>query len=471
MPDSQDDGMHRIFDFLRTDDLPRVSARLYGVELRYYTFWALVMGAIEGNLAGIVVKKTFGASDLLTSIVWAAPIFVNTLNILWGVAIRGRRRLRMVVLLTSGAVLCISSIAITSPAWESWGGWIFALQIGLTHVFMSGLLTLRSSIWQANYPQAYRGRIIGRLQTIRFTVVPLSSVVIATLFDWDPGYYRFVYPAAALVGLLALVPLRHYRIRGERRELREYRAHVERLNGPVERGHAGLWAGLKEASAILRHDANFRRYMLAQFTLGSANFFTDPILVVVLTGQWLFGYLASNLMMLGIPGVFIWLSIRFWAPYFDRVGVVHFRVINTGIWIAAYVCVAVSMIIIGITGSALLWIAIPILCVGRMLNGMGRGGGAIAWSIGHLQFARQHQVDLYMSIHVALTGLRALVMPLLGAGLNQLLGNASFAVAVVISIAAHLLFRRLARLDREAVGPGATQARGREVASASADVT
>jgi hypothetical protein len=463
--------MRRFFDFLRTDDMPRVAARLYGIELRHYALWTVVMGGIEGNIASIVVKKTFGASDLLTSVVWAAPIFVNTLNVLWGVVIRGRRRLRTLLLLTGGVLACTCSIAFTSPEWRPWGGWIFALQIGLTHVFMSGLLTLRSSIWKMNYPDAYRGRIIGRLQTVRFTVTPLSGIVIASLFDWNPAFYRFVYPGIAFAGLCAVILLRHFRIRGETRELRRYHAHLERVNGAAENNRAGLWTGLKEAAGILRIDRTFRRYMLAQFTLGSANFFTDPVLVVVVTGQLLFGYLASNVIMLVIPGVFIWLSIRFWAPYFDRVGVVRFRVSNTAVWIGAYVCVAISMLIVGFTGRTLLWIALPILIIGRMLNGMGRGGGAIAWSIGHLQFARPHQVDLYMAIHVALTGLRGLTMPLLGAAANSMLGNASFFIAVGISITAHLLFRRLAREDRASARRSAAEARGLGPATAKANAT
>jgi len=463
--------MQRVFDFLRTDDIPPMARSNYVRELSYFTLWMAVGGAIEGNLAAIVVKKTFGASNLLTSIVWAAPIFMMALNLFWGVVIRGRRRRPLLFLLTGCAALLIGSIALTSPEWRPWGGWLFALQIGVTHLFVTGLVTLQASIWQVNYPNSHRGRIIGRLQTVRFLVVPLSGAVIATLFDWNPNHYRFVYPGVALVGLLALLPLRRFRIRGERRELRDLRAHLARADNNINRGHTRFWTGLKEAGAIVREDAGFRRYMLAQFTIGSANFFTDPVLLAVLTGQLLFGYFASNLLMQVLPGLCSWLAIRFWAPYFDRVGVLRFRVANCQVWMAAYVCVAVSTLIIGSAGGTLLWTAIPILVVARVLKGAAHGGGTIAWSIGHLHFAREHQVDLYMAIHVALTGLRALIMPLLGSFANHALGNASFAIAIAISFTAFLLFRRLAREDPEAARPGEAEAREREAAAAGANVT
>lgn len=432
--------MRRLFDFLRTNDLPLLSRVNFAFERNHYMLWTLALGAIEGNLAAIVAAKTFGASKLLASLVWSAPIVMMVFNIFWGVAIRGRRRIHVLTTLTLCASVLAASIAFASPAWKPWGGWLFLLQIAATHFFVTGLVTLRSSMWQVNYPAASRGSIIGRLQTVRFLFVPLSGAVVARVFDVAPELYRYVYPAAALLGLASLLPLRRFRIRGEKREIREFREHTQ------TRSHAGLVAGVREAVGILKHDHKFRRYMIAQFTLGSANFFTDPVLVIVIVTQLGFGYLASNLLMAIIPGLCSWIAIGFWAPWFDRVGVLRFRIVNCAVWTGAYVCVAASMLIIGVSGQ-LLWIAIPILVLGRILKGVAHGGGLIAWSIGHIHFARKHQSDLYMSIHVGLTGLRALVMPGIGLLANQWLGGGSFAIAIFIAATALLLFRRLASDD------------------------
>ena len=440
--------MQRVFEFLRTTDVPTMSRPNFVRERAHYMLWALVLGAVEGNLAGIVAKKTFAASDTLMSIVWAAPIVMMSLNVFWGVIIRGRRRKRLYITLTCCAAALIGTIAFASPTWHPWGGWVFALQIALTNLFVSGLITLRSSMWQVNYPDTHRGRIIGRLQTIRFLFVPLSGAAIAALFDHDPEHYRWIYPAAAVLGLVSLLPLRHFRVRGETREIIEYRAHL-RETAPAERPRGPrLLTGVVEAFGIMRHDHAFRRYMAAQFTLGAANFFTDPVLLAVVTGTLALDYFSSNLIMAVIPGVCSWLAIGFWSPYFDRVGVLRFRVANCMMWVAAYCAVALSMLIVGLTGSSLLWLAIPILILGRVLKGTAHGGGLIAWSIGHLHFARQHQVDLYMSIHVALTGIRALVMPQLGLLANRMLGNGSFAIAILIAAAALWQFRGLARREQ-----------------------
>jgi len=440
--------MRRVLDFLRTDDLPLRARPSYRIELRHFLFWGVVVGAVEGNLAGIVASKTFGASRLLTSIVWATPIVVNILNLFWGLVIRGHRRVPVFITLAACALGSLASVSLTSTEWR-WGGWCFAAQLGLTHIFFSGLLTLRSSIWRANYPRTHRARITGRLQTLRLVVVLCAGAVISSLFDRSPAYYRYVYPLVVLIGLLSLIPLFRLRIQGEPRELRAYRARRQKLADSGARGGGRIMDGLRETLAILKRDVAFRRYMLGQFFLGAANFFTEPVLLTVLVTQIGLGYFASSVVMVQIPMILMLVTIRYWARYFDRVGVVRFRVLNSSLWLAAYACVAAAMWMIGVGGRPWLFAAISILVVSRVINGVCRGGGQIAWNIGHLHFARDHQVELYMGIHVALTGMRGLLMPILGGLANEYLGNISFAIAIPLSGIAVWAFKRVAALERD----------------------
>jgi hypothetical protein len=459
--------MRRIVDYLRADDLPLMTRPNYGRELRHMPLWAVVVGAIEGNIASIVVSNTFGGSSLLTTAVWAIPLLANVLNLFWGVMIRGRRRVPTFLFLAGCALVCIFSISLTPSAWE-WGGWCFAGQLAVTHFFMSGLITLRTGLWKVNYPQSHRAQIAGRLQSLQFTMTLMTGAALGLLFDRQAQYYRYVYPAVALMGLLSLLPLRRLRIRGEGRELRDLREHLARTNPPAENNQqSGLWGGLNEAASILRQDRTFARYMFAQFLLGSANFIVDPVLINVLTKHlFVRMYFIPSLLMYQIPVVLLLITIRYWARFFDRVGVLRFRVYNSGLWIGAHMCITAAMLIIGSNGPAGLWIAVPLLVCGRVFNGTARGGGTIAWHLGHLHFAGQHQADLYMSIHVALTGLRALVMPLAGWLVHRQLGWGTFLVAVGLALIAHVLFRRLWHADRRAAL--AREARGQELTTSAA---
>jgi hypothetical protein len=85
---------------------------------------------------------------------------------------------------------------------------------------------------------------------------------------------------------------------------------------------------------------------------------------------------------------------------------------------------------------------------GRVFEGLAQSGGAIAWNIGHLHFAEDDKAELYMGIHVSLTGLRGLVAPFLGTFLFHLIGAGVFAVGFIISFVGYVIFSGLARDER-----------------------
>ncbi|RMF83663.1 MAG: MFS transporter [Planctomycetota bacterium] len=425
-------------EFLRSDDLPPMSRLSFVWEQRYFLLWGCVTGAVEGNIAAIVAKKTFEAPDALASFIWGLPITMNLVNLVWGAWLRGRRIVPTLRLLTLCAAVCVASIALTPRTWGVVGALIFAAQLALTHFLFSGLLTVRVAIWRANYPPSHRARITGRIQTLRFLIVLAGGAIVSTLFDVNPDSYRLIYIAVAALGLSSVIVAGRLRIRGEARALAHQRESETPRGGP-----RGIVASLREAGAILRGDRAFARYMAAQFLLGSANFFTDGVLVTELSGRMEFGYYFTNLFMLQIPTVLMLVAIRPWSQYIDRRGVVRFRVVSTALWLASYACVCAAMLLAQYGAAAWLWAALALLAAGRIINGVCRGGGSLAWSLGHLHFARPEQAEIYMGIHVGLTGLRGLLMPNIGAAVNALAGNASFAIPVALAAIALWMFRRI----------------------------
>ena len=200
--------MPRFFSFLRSADIPFLARPNYRIEFRHYMLWSTLVAAIEGNIAAIVVKKTFHAEPWLVSLVWAIPIFVNTLNLVWGVLLRGRPRRPTMMVLAACAAGVALTVAFTPNEWEFWGGVIFAAQLFGAHICLSGLITVRAAVWKANYPTADRARITSRLQMLRFLVVLAAGASIGLIFDWRPEAYRYVYPTVTALGFLSLLPLR-----------------------------------------------------------------------------------------------------------------------------------------------------------------------------------------------------------------------------------------------------------------------
>jgi hypothetical protein len=136
---------------------------------------------------------------------------------------------------------------------------------------------------------------------------------------------------------------------------------------------------------------------------------------------------------------------------FDGAGVVRFRVLNAIIWTLAGAFGGLGALVIAVTdvGDSLpmFVLAVSFIGISRVFEGLGKGGGAIAWNLGHLHFAAPAKAEIYMGIHVFLTGLRGIVAPFLGTLLYMTIGPGAFAVAVSSSLIGVMMFVSLARRE------------------------
>jgi len=110
-----------------------------------------------------------------------------------------------------------------------------------------------------------------------------------------------------------------------------------------------------------------------------------------------------------------------------------------------------------LTGS--LWLFL----LPRLLQGISRGGGVLAWQLGHHDFADRRMVALYMGIHVTLTGVRGAigaylaVLMLDGVHLEGLhitgMGSSIFLVTAILTIISQFGFITLDRSIRHQSKP------------------
>ncbi len=438
-----------------------MARRPYVIEVQHFLLWGLFAGLIEGTVSAVVVSKTFGASSLLITVVQATPAFANLVSIIWGAMIVGRPKLPAFLALACASVAVTLSVAFTphSPM----GGWIFALQICLARAFMSGVVTTRASLWKSNYPKSHRGRITANLQIVR-TLMSLPVILGGgLLFDLRPDAYHWFYPIVAVLGALGLLFLKGERVRGERRALNE-RANADDAEPIADSGViqpfslVALISPTKLFSRmgqVLRDDPRFARYCKAQMCIGSANLMAMPVNTIVLTKVMHLSYTSSNALLDLIPRAVTILMLPVWARHFDRVGVLRFRTSNSLCWCGSLLFCGFGAMLAAwhntsngnthhpVTGYFL--VGILFYGVGRLFEGLAQSGGAIAWNIGHLHFAEDDKAELYMGIHVSLTGLRGLIAPFVGTLVYELCGWWVFMLGFAISYVGYIIFTRLAR--------------------------
>ncbi len=465
--------------------LPKLTRHTYRLEMLHMAMWGGVVAMLEGGIAAVIIAKTFHGSPFQISVVRATPVVTNMLSIGWGMLAVTRPKVPLLMVACGGAVVAMAGTALV-PADLAWSGWLFALQLVLARIFLSGTATLRTAIWKANYPTAVRGRLAGRLQLqgsfSRLVSLYLSSWVLDLdpaktnlwvprwLAEWlhldmarhlwrvpdllvywgGPEAYRWLYPMLAIVGGVAIVLLKFIRVRGDKLLTRQMLNEGEL--GPISpRARAlepySLTAVLtpvepiRRMIEILKRDKAFRIYQTAQMFSGAGNLLIDPILVVIFTQKLMMNYTQSTLMLDIVPIVLSLFTVTLWARLYDRWGLPKYRVINGGFWTIRMILTAAAVVctqyLLDVPhGYALV---VGIFVFAQVLNGIAQGGGGIAWNLGHLHFAKPEEAELYMGLHATLTGVRGW-LGFAGLPLYVWGGWPVFAVAAFMSLIGFVLY-------------------------------
>jgi hypothetical protein len=277
------------------------------------------------------------------------------------------------------------------------GVWMLVAAQISARLALSGVITLRSVIWTVNYPREARGRVTSRLQFITILTMTSTSLLGAWLLDADPRSFRVVYGVGAALAVLGVLAFSRVKLVDEPAQLaREVQGELD-ATGTSPAGLASAWR-------LLRGDPMFARYQGCQFLLGVSNMMIEAPLIYLVSRELQASYTTSIALTLAIPLGLSLVTLPLWAAYIDRVHISEFRARHSWIWV-----IAQGFTWLGAVQGSLAWIA-----VGRILLGIGRGGGSLAWQLGHNDFAKLENVGLYMGVHVTLTGLRGAFAPFLG---------------------------------------------------------
>ena len=381
--------------------MPPMLRRNYARELQAIALLPLMLGAIQAGTMTVVLKKTFtdvpglseGTLDLLVAAIGASAAFGNITSGFWAAIAHGRGKIRFLVWLICSTSLFVGLLALVPRTAE--GAIVFVGLIFAAWISWSGVVTIRTAVWRANYPDADRAKIAGKLATVQVIVMALAGFIIGQALDISVDAFRIVFPALALFGFLGAACYLRIRLRGQRRLMR-----MEHEGAIGERPRLNPLTIV----SVLANDRRYAAYMLCMFIFGIGNLMIGPTLAIVLTDEFNVTYLMGIFVTSIIPLLIMPFAIAVWAPLLDRVHVVTFRAIHA--W--AFVLLAL-LVFLGVQFH-IFWI----LLFAAVAQGIGFGGGVLAWNLGHQHFAPPHRDTQYMSVHVMLTGIRGIFAPFIG---------------------------------------------------------
>ncbi|MFH2204747.1 MAG: MFS transporter [Elusimicrobiota bacterium] len=258
--------------------------------------------------------------------------------------------------------------------------WTFVAAVGIGHMLLPLRIPFLTEIYHENYPARRRGTY----HSMSLAAAQLTTVVFSYLAGkWltaDLEAWRWIMliiaAGAAASGLL-----------------------VGRIPSSPPRTERG--AGLLTAFKWAWKDPVFGYLLAVWFIFGFANLWIMPIRISYLAGDLGLSPAAVAMLAAVIPEAARLVFLPLWAYLFDRMNFIVMRMLlnsffAVGIWIFFTAETA--------TGIAL----------GALLHGIGFAGGRLAWALWVTKMVPQERSAQYMSVHLALTGVRGTFGPMLG---------------------------------------------------------
>ena len=369
---------------------------------------------LEGGVVGVIAAKVYQVSPLTLAIISAAPMFANLSSFAWNRVASGRPKVSLACLLQVGILLCVLAVAI-APINDT-GAVVLVASMIISRILVAGLVTIRSVIWSLNYARSKRAQATGQLQMIASLVTVIIASAVGPFLDRYPDGMPWLYAVGVLAGLIGIAFFRRVTVIGEAEHLqKESEASSQRRQSV-------------SFVTILCNDRRFAKYQMSMFAAGFGNMLIEAPLIFLITRELAASYATSIALTMVIPFTISLVSLPLWARYLDRVHVAQFRARQSLLWV-----VALILTMLGAVLGSILWLAIS-----RVVMGIARGGGSLAWQLGHNDFAKPDQLSAYMGIHVTLTGVRGAIAPLLGMLLYSNLGGISGDGAWVFALAAFI---------------------------------
>ncbi|MET0291056.1 MAG: MFS transporter [Steroidobacteraceae bacterium] len=372
-----------------------VALALYRRESLSWGLIGFTLGLVEGATAAVLLKKQYEGQaspevvNLAVAFVSGAPALSNVVSFLWANLAHGRERVRLMVALFAGFALLVGLIGLSPRA--SHGLTLTVLSVIAARVLWSGILTVRSAVWTANYPRTVLARITGRIVVVTSLGIAAAAALAGWLLESRPEFTRWLYAAAALSGLVAAWLYRQMRVR------REY-ALISAENAALGQSQVFSLGVMRQ---ILRDDPAYRRYMAWLGVYGAGNLMLSAQFVIVFSDQLQLSSAKQIGVLAIVPLLSIPLFTPWWARQFDAGHVIEYRARQCWALIAA---IALLILAVFTRVEALLWF-------GALMLGASTAGANLGWNLGHSDFASLGRMQQYMGVNVTLTGMRGLIAP------------------------------------------------------------
>ncbi len=279
------------------------------------------------------------------------------------------------------------------------------------------------------YRNEHFGRLYGYATTLNKVVMLVVMLLYGILLDIDNFAFTYIFPVVALMGVLSVYLLSMI-------DFKEKHSVVlikESFFKSVKKSFSNMVSILKNNKPYLHFEAGFMLYGFA--------FMISVTVITIYFDKALHLNYSSVAFYKNIYNIIAIALLPFFSKLIDRIDPRKFAMITFASIMLFILSLALTDFFpqnIEVLGIKLYYTMIPYL----IFHSIFAATMSLSWSIGSAYFCRSSEAGDYQSVHLSLTGLRAVFAPIFGVITYELFGFfATFMLAVgVLLIAIVLMF-------------------------------
>lgn len=379
----------------------RTRIAFLGTSLLGMPFWAIY------TLLLFILYKDLHATPLqITTFIILRPL-VSMFSIYWSAHVDKRRdRLRANILWASllGPFPFLFFPVIDNP-------WYIILSSALYMTLYRGVYPAWMEILKLNLPDGLRQKVVSYGTTFSFVGGGLLSLWIGHLLDDHYQIWRWIFPIAALMSIVAT--LLQWRIP----ILSNQNITQEITTAPQTTFLSQVMKPWRNVWDLMLNRPDFRRFQLGYMLGGFGLVIFQPALPAFFIDTLNLSYTELTTAITLCKGIAFALTSSFWARWLRQVNIYQF---------ASVVALLVSIFPLLLISAQwhLLWVYVAYLIYGVM-----QSGSELSWHLSGPIFAKGEDSSTYSSVNLAVVGLRGCIAPMLGSILV-----AAFSPVVVLLI-------------------------------------
>lgn len=345
-------------------------------------FWGLFY------LLPIILYKDLHASSLQITLMVALKPLASLLSPYWSQRVHTTRE-RLIPNLIWGNIIKFTPFLffpfIDNP-------WFYIFSFALHMALCRGTIPAWMELLKLNIPSEKRSKVCAFASSIDYLGVALLPLLFGGLLDHVSESWRWLFPLAALLGILSSYPISKISI---------LQPQENEASDPIK-GLNHLLSPWKSGWNLLKSRKDFALFQWGFFFAGGGLMIIQPALPKYFVDTLHLSYSDLLTAFAALKGIGFVLSSPLWVKFFNRSRIFI---------LCAYVTCAAALfpllLIFAKTSSSIIFIA-------YLFYGVMQGGSELSWKMSGSVFSKEKNSAPFSSVNVLAVGIRGLIFPFLG---------------------------------------------------------